>query len=92
MRPFGSWGTRYVDGSIQLGARVEVHVVLAATGDFNPPKEWVKGYTLQGIIDGVGVVRHEGGWNAGCLVNYDMEDIRLENDRSKEAQGRRSKV
>lgn len=73
---------------IQLGAKVEVHVVLAATGEANPPKEWVKGYTLQGIIDRVGVVRHEGGVFDGCLMNYNMEDIRLENDRIKKAQGR----
>jgi hypothetical protein len=83
MRPFGSWDRPpkrhgYLDPPIQLGERVEVHVVLMATGYANPPKDWVNGYILQGIIDGVGIVRHEGGVFDGCLVNYDMGDIRLE--------------
>ena len=62
----------------KLGSKVQVNKILWANGPgMKPTKHWVSGYTLEGIVDGLAVVKAETGLFAGCLVNYDMGDVRV---------------
>lgn len=63
--------------TLKLGDKVQVNMIICANGPgLKPTKRWVGGYTLEGIVDGVAVVKSESGLYAGCLVNYALEDVR----------------
>ena len=63
--------------TLKLGQRVQVNHVLCSNGPMeDPTKIWSSGYTLEGIIDGLAVVKAETGLFAGCLINYDVSDVR----------------
>lgn len=62
-----------------LGQKVQVRKIMWANGpELSPTKRWAGGYTLEGIIDGLAVVKAESGLYAGCLINYDLNDVRVE--------------
>lgn len=61
----------------KLGQQVQVNKIMWSNGHgLGPTKAWMSGYTLEGIIDGLAVVKSSTGLFAGCLVNYDMSDVR----------------
>lgn len=63
--------------SIKLGQRVQINKIIWSNGPgLEPTKCWSGGYTLEGIVDGLAVVKAETGLFAGCLVNYDISDVR----------------
>ena len=63
--------------TLKLGGKVQVNVIICANGPgLAPTKRWVGGYTLEGIVNDVAVVKRESGLFAGCLVNYALEDVR----------------
>ena len=63
----------------KLGSKVQVNKILWANGPgLDPTKRWMSGYTLEGIIDGLAVVKVKEGLFANCLVNYDLADVRAE--------------
>lgn len=64
--------------TLKLGMKVQVHEIILSNGVEEPPTyRWNSAYTLEGIIDGVAVVKHLGkGLYEGCLVNYALSDVR----------------
>jgi len=72
----GSWRVIVGMATPKLGQQVKVHKIMWSNGPgLDPTKVWMSGYTLEGIIDGVAVVKAETGLYAGCLVNYDLDDV-----------------
>ena len=64
---------------MKLGDKVQVHKIVMAQGaGLDPMTRWEGGYTLEGVIDGVAVVKVGSGLYAGCLVNYALSDVRVE--------------
>jgi hypothetical protein len=63
--------------TLKLGQRVQVNKIMWSNGPLeDPTKIWMGGYTLEGIIDGLAVVKALSGLFAGCLINYDVSDVR----------------
>lgn len=63
--------------ALKLGEEVQVRqVVMSNYVGEEPTYHWCAGYTLEGIIDGVAVVKVRSGFSAGCLVNYNLSDVR----------------
>lgn len=64
--------------TLKLGQQVQVNKIMWSNGpEKDPTKVWSSGYTLEGIVDGLAVVKAERGLFSGCLVNYDLGDVRV---------------